>query len=164
MVGHIFAAVHKVLDIRPAADQDDIGGTASVAEVLADQGCVQVAQQGEDCLDPFICQRRLPILDLPPLHVGEDTLKDGQPDVAAFLLLLYHLGYSGELFKRTRPPDFQICAQDARVVCNHPLLNIAILQNIKDLMADKTQRLLPLRVSLKHLKILRFRIPVTGIA
>ena len=84
--------------------------------------------------------------------------------MAAFLLLLYHLGYSGKLLKRTRPPDFQVCAQNARVIGNHPLLNIAILQNIEDLMADQSQCLLALLVGLKHFKILRFRIPLYGVA
>ena len=56
LISHILAVIHKVLDVRPAADQYDIGGTASVSEVLTDQGCVQVPQQGKDRLDSFICK------------------------------------------------------------------------------------------------------------
>ena len=163
LLRHILAIIHKVLNVRPAADQDDVGSTASVPEVLTDQGCIQVAQQGEDRLDPFICQRGLPILDLSPLHVGEDTLENGHPNVAAFLLLLDHLGHSGQSLKRTLPHDFQICSQNAWVFRNHPLLNVAVLQSIEDFMADKTQCFLALGVSLEHLKILRFGIPVTAV-
>ena len=63
---HILTIIHKVLDIRPASDQDYIGNTASVTKILANQGSIQVAQQGKDRLDPFVRERCFPILNLSP--------------------------------------------------------------------------------------------------
>ena len=53
LIGYVLAVIHKVLDVRPAADQYDVGGTASIPEVLTGQGCIQVPQQGKDRLNPL---------------------------------------------------------------------------------------------------------------
>ena len=80
--------------------------------------------------------------------------------MAAILLLFRHLGHGGQLLKRAFPSDFQVCTQNAGVVHNHPLLNVAVLQDVQDVMADKAQRFPALGVSLKQFKIFRFRTPV----
>ena len=130
----------------PAADQDDICCAASVTKIPTDQSCVQFAQQRKDHFDPFISDGRLPILELSPLHVFEDALEDAHPNMASFVLLLHQLGHGGHLLKRAVPHDLQISSQYPRKLHEHPLLNIAVLQHIEDLMADEAQCLLALRV------------------
>jgi hypothetical protein len=84
--------------------------------------------------------------------------------MAAILLLFRHLGYGGHLVKVAFSHDLQVCSQDTRVVCNHPLLDITVLQNIKYLVTDTAQHVLALRVRLKQLKIFLLCTPVAGIA
>ena len=91
-------------------------------------------------------------------------MKNSHPDMAAILLLLHHLGYSGHLLKVAFSHDLQVCSQDTRVVCNHPLLDITVLQDIEYLMTDTAQHVLALRVRLKQLKIFLLCTPVAGIA
>ena len=84
--------------------------------------------------------------------------------MAAILLLLRHLGHGGQYLKCAFTPDFQVCTQDTGVVRNHPLLNVAILQDIQDVMTDKAQHFPAFGVRLKQLKIFRFRIPIPAAA
>ena len=149
--------------MRPAADQDQVRSPAAVPQVSADQCVVQLTQHGKYHLDPLIGQRRFSIFDLSPLHIADDVLENGHPDMPVIRLALHYLGKSrhGLVFRIAH--DLKVASQYTWVSHQHALLNITIFKYVQYLVGNMPQQLSAGRIIEQHIQTLRPGVPLIDI-
>lgn len=96
-----------------------------------------------------ITQGCLAVFDVAPLHIGQDILKNGPPNVTVPRLLnLHHLGDSRNQLKIACPLCLKAAPKNAGVFRNHALLDIAVFKHVQNLMDCRAQKRLMLGAGL----------------
>ena len=147
----------------PAADQDQVCRPAPVPGIPADQSLIQIAQEGKDHLDPLVRERRSAVLEFAPKHIGEEPAANALPDVAAVRLLFDHILHRRVVIKLDLTYFFKTAAQNAGIVQQHPVFNVAILQDVQDIVGHEGNELPVFRVGRLEGQEIRLRVPLGDI-
>lgn len=138
----LLADLTEILNIFPAAHQNEIHHTEPVLCGIRHERPVYIINQTEHDLYSRIRQWLVAVLDFPEFCIGQHDLKNAFKDViAAVLFCLIQLGHGRELLIVQFPQCAQTHTKGAGEICQHTVFNIAVLQNITDVMRNVNDHL-----------------------